>query len=161
MFAFVVISHEKGLTVVDQLRTVVRQCYGWSVPYGVSGHPSMDFSVTGEVASDYLKDRTRMLGFDLERYSGQMHGLCQEDLKDATPVFADIDPFTLALDPDKAEEKITCRTKAILAVDVFGHPADWDRLEALAKKYRLALVEDSADAIGSQYRGRRAGSCGD
>ena len=81
--------------------------------------------------------------------------------QNATPVFADIDPFTLALDPDKAEEKITCRTKAILAVDVFGHPADWDRLEALAKKYRLALVEDSAEAIGSQYRGRPAGSFGD
>ncbi len=79
----------------------------------------------------------------------------------AQPVFADIDPFTLALDPDRAEECITPKTKAILAVDVFGHPAPWDRLEALAARYNLALIEDAAEAIGSKYQGRSAGSFGD
>ena len=79
----------------------------------------------------------------------------------ATPVFADIDPCTLALDPDLVGECITPRTRAILAVDVFGHPAQWDRLEALAEQYGLALIEDSAEAIGAGFRGRPAGSFGD
>jgi perosamine synthetase len=79
----------------------------------------------------------------------------------ATPVFADIDPLTLALDPARVEERITPRTKAVLAVDVFGHPADWDALEALARRHGLALVEDSAESIGARYRGRPAGGFGD
>lgn len=89
VFGFVVVSYEKGLTAVDQMRTAVRQCYGWSMPYGVSAHPTSDFSVTGEVASDHLKQRTTMLGWDLERYSGTIHTLFKDDLRDATPGFAD------------------------------------------------------------------------
>jgi perosamine synthetase len=79
----------------------------------------------------------------------------------ATPVFVDIDPLTLAIDPARIEEKITPRTKAILAVDVFGHPAKWDALAGIAARHGLKLVEDSAEAIGSTYRGRRAGGLGD
>jgi perosamine synthetase len=79
----------------------------------------------------------------------------------ATPVFADIDPMTLCIDSDDVERRITDRTKAVLAVDVFGHPADWERLEAVAERHGLGLIEDSAESIGSGYRGRKAGSFGD
>lgn len=80
---------------------------------------------------------------------------------DARPVFVDIDPQTLCIDPDAVESAITPRTKAILGVDVFGHPAEWDRLEEIADRNGLALIEDSAESIGTVYKGRRAGSFGD
>jgi len=79
----------------------------------------------------------------------------------AKPVFADIDENTLNIDPDKIEKKITKKTKAILAVDVFGHPADWDKLQRIAKKHKLFLIEDSAEALGSEYRGKKCGGFGD
>ncbi|MFC2081631.1 DegT/DnrJ/EryC1/StrS family aminotransferase [Candidatus Bipolaricaulota bacterium] len=78
----------------------------------------------------------------------------------ATPVFVDIDPNTLCIDPEKIEAAITPRTKAILAVDVFGHPADWPALERIAAKHRLVLIEDSAESLGSELNGRRCGSFG-
>jgi perosamine synthetase len=77
------------------------------------------------------------------------------------PVFVDIDPQTLTLDVRQIEQNITQRTKAILAVDVFGHPAEWDELERIAQKYHLKLIEDSAEALGAEYKGRKAGSFGD
>lgn len=79
----------------------------------------------------------------------------------ATPVFADIDPLTLSLDPDEVKAKLTSRTRAILAVDVFGHPARWDELREIAIEHDLALVEDSAESIGSTYRGRPTGGLAD
>lgn len=79
----------------------------------------------------------------------------------ATPVFVDIEAQTLNIDVTKIEEKITKKTKAILAVDVFSHPADWDALKYLAKKYNLFLIEDSAEALGSEYKGKKCGSFGD
>jgi perosamine synthetase len=79
----------------------------------------------------------------------------------ARPVFVDIEPFTLNIDPSLVEKAITHRTKAILAVDVFGHPVQWDRLSALAEAYHLRLIEDSAEALGSEYHGQRCGSFGD
>src|SRR3990167_4274752 len=79
----------------------------------------------------------------------------------AKPVFVDIDKNTLNIDVSKIEEKITKKTKAILAVDVFSHPADWDALEKIAKKHNLFLIEDSAEALGSTYYGKPCGSFGD
>lgn len=79
----------------------------------------------------------------------------------AKPVFVDIDEKTLNIDISKIEEKITNRTKAILAVDLFGHPADWETLQKIAKKYNLFLIEDSAEALGSEYKSRKCGSFGD
>lgn len=78
----------------------------------------------------------------------------------ATPIFADIDPETLCIDPTAVERAITPRTKAILAVDVFGHPADWPALEAIAAERGFALIEDAAEALGSDRGGRRCGSFG-
>ena len=86
----------------------------------------------------------------------------------ARPIFVDIDPKTLNIDPDKVEETCTrvhvhtcTRIKAILAVDVFGHPADWDKLQEIVDKYNLKLIEDSAEALGAEYKGKKAGSFGD
>jgi len=72
----------------------------------------------------------------------------------ARPVFVDIDSKTLNIDVDRIEEVITKRTRAILAVDVFGHPANWDKLKEIAKHYNLKLIEDSAEAFGAEYKER-------
>jgi perosamine synthetase len=74
----------------------------------------------------------------------------------ARPVFVDIEPKTLNIDPELIEAAITPRTKAILAVDVFGHPAEWDRLKEIADKHGLRLIEDSAEALGAEWRNVRS-----
>ena len=78
----------------------------------------------------------------------------------ATPVFADIDPRTLNLDPAAVEAAITARTRAILAVDIFGYPAEYAELEAIAERCGLVLVEDACEALGAEYKGRPVGSLG-
>jgi perosamine synthetase len=78
----------------------------------------------------------------------------------ATPVFADIDPGTLNLDPAAVEAAITPRTKAIVAVDIFGYPCELDPLLALCERYGLALVEDACEALGARYKGKPIGSHG-
>jgi perosamine synthetase len=77
------------------------------------------------------------------------------------PVFVDIEPDTLNIDPALVAKAVTPRSKAILAVDIFGHPARWDKLTELAEIDRLKLIEDSAEAIGSEFHGHRCGSFGD
>jgi len=79
----------------------------------------------------------------------------------AKPVFTDICRDTLNIDPDNIEDKINKKTKAILAVDVFGHPAEWGRIKRIAKKYNLYLIEDSAEALGSEYKGKKCGTFAD
>jgi dTDP-4-amino-4,6-dideoxygalactose transaminase len=79
----------------------------------------------------------------------------------ATPVFVDIDPVTYNMDPAQIEAKITQRTKAIMPVHLYGQMADMDAIMAIAKKHNLVVIEDAAQAIGSEYKGRRAGSIGD
>ncbi|MES2103228.1 MAG: DegT/DnrJ/EryC1/StrS aminotransferase family protein [Pseudomonadota bacterium] len=79
----------------------------------------------------------------------------------ATPVFADIDPRTHNIDLDKVEAVITPRTRAIIPVHMCGLPCDMDKLYALAKKHKLRVVEDAAQAIGSTWKGKRIGSFGD
>ena len=79
----------------------------------------------------------------------------------ARPVFVDIDPLTLNIDVNLIEERITAKTRAILAVDIFGYPAEWSKLEQLAKKHHLKLVEDSCEALGAEYKGRKAGTFGE
>lgn len=76
----------------------------------------------------------------------------------ARPVFADVCPDTLNLDPAKAASSITSRTRAIFPVDYAGHPADLDPLLNLAAKHGLIVVEDACHALGATYRGRRTGS---
>jgi len=79
----------------------------------------------------------------------------------ATPVFADIDPLTRNLDLDKVEAAITPRTKAIIPVYLSGLPLDMDRLYAVAAKHNLRVVEDAAQAFGSEWKGKRIGAFGD
>jgi len=79
----------------------------------------------------------------------------------ATPVFVDIEPETLCIDPALIERAITPRTKAILAVDVFGHPAELPAIEEIARAHGLRLIEDSAESLGSTLGGRPCGSFGD
>ncbi len=81
--------------------------------------------------------------------------------ENAKPVFVDIKPDTYNIDVSLIEDAITERTKAIIGVDVFGQPADWEKLTAIADKHNLYLIEDSAEAIGSEYKGKPAGSFGD
>lgn len=78
-----------------------------------------------------------------------------------TPVFVDIDRLTLNIDPDKIEEKITEKTRAILPVHLMGKPAEMDSILKIARKYNLYVVEDAAEAHGAVYKGRNIGSLGD
>ncbi|MBM4430525.1 MAG: UDP-4-amino-4,6-dideoxy-N-acetyl-beta-L-altrosamine transaminase [Chloroflexi bacterium] len=78
-----------------------------------------------------------------------------------TPIFADVDPDTLLLDPAQVETKITSRTKAIMAVDYAGQPCDYDALRAIANRYGLILVADACHALGGSYKGRPVGSLTD
>jgi perosamine synthetase len=78
-----------------------------------------------------------------------------------TPVFADVDPDTLLIDPDKVEEKITHRTKAIVSVDYAGQPCDYDALKRIADRYGVTIIADSCHALGAEYKGRPAGSLAD
>jgi perosamine synthetase len=81
-------------------------------------------------------------------------------LEGATPVFADIDPRTLNLDPAAVEAAVTERTKAIVAVDIFGYPCELDELRAIADRHGLTLIDDSCEALGAEYKGRPLGSHG-
>ena len=78
----------------------------------------------------------------------------------ATPVFADVDPRTLNLDQSALEAAITPRTKAVVAVDMFGYPCELDEIRAICSRHGLALIEDAAEALGAEYRGRPVGSHG-
>jgi perosamine synthetase len=83
----------------------------------------------------------------------------------ATPVFAEIDPVTLNLDPASVEASITSRTRAVLAVHRFGVPAEMDAIEAIARRHGLTVIEDACEAVGAKYGegagARRAGAFGD
>ena len=79
------------------------------------------------------------------------------------PIFADIDPNTFCLDPKKVEKKITKKTKAILLVDINGHPSDIKKFKTISKKYNLKLIVDAAQSIGARYKkeNKFAGTIGD
>ena len=79
----------------------------------------------------------------------------------ATPVFVDSEPRTWNIDTEKIEEKITGRTKAIIAMHTYGCPADMDRINEIARKHNLKVIEDAAESHGATYKGRRTGGLGD
>jgi perosamine synthetase len=79
----------------------------------------------------------------------------------ARPVFIDSEPVTGNLDPAKIEELITPKTRGVIAVHLFGHPADMDAIRAITTRHNLFLIEDAAEAHGALYRGAQAGSLGD
>jgi NAD(P)H-dependent FMN reductase len=79
-FGYICTSHEKGLTVMDQMRTAVRQCYGWSLPYGISVNGSEDFNEEGEVINNLLYKRLKMLARDIVVYAKLIRGQFLQDL---------------------------------------------------------------------------------
>ncbi len=79
----------------------------------------------------------------------------------AKPVFVDIDPDYHTMDPSAMERAITPRTRAVMPVHLFGQPADMDPIADVARRYKLAVIEDACQAHGAGYKGRRAGSIGD
>ena len=85
LFGYVCASHEKGLTVMDQMRTAVRQCYGWSMPYGVSVHGEHDIGPEGSVTNPRVEKRLRMLGRDVVTYGTLLREQFVRDLHDDDP----------------------------------------------------------------------------
>lgn len=79
----------------------------------------------------------------------------------ASPVFVDIDAFNLCLDPTLIEQAITSKTKAIMPVHLYGHPADMVQINQIAKKHNLLVIEDAAEAHGATIEGKKVGSWGD
>jgi dTDP-4-amino-4,6-dideoxygalactose transaminase len=82
-------------------------------------------------------------------------------LSGATPVFVDVDPRTYTMDPNRLEERITTRTKAVVPVHLFGQTADMDPILQVARRHGLTVIEDACQAHGAEYGGRRAGSLAD
>ncbi len=78
----------------------------------------------------------------------------------ATPVFADVEPDTWCMDPDSFRKRITSRTRAVMPVHLWGHPAEMDEINVIAREHGLFVIEDAAPSIGSTYHGRRTGSLG-
>lgn len=85
LFGYIVASHEKGLTVMDQMRTAVRQCYGWSMPYGVSINGEQDFGENNEIANAKLTKRLQMMSRDLIVYGKLIPGQFMRDLGSSDP----------------------------------------------------------------------------
>lgn len=78
----------------------------------------------------------------------------------AKPVFVDIDPVTMNIDPDKIEAAITAKTKAMVIVDIFGKPAEWDKIKKIAADRNIPIIEDSCEALGAEYKGTKCGNFG-
>jgi dTDP-4-amino-4,6-dideoxygalactose transaminase len=81
--------------------------------------------------------------------------------RSATPVFVDVEPDTLNLDPARIEAAVTPKTKAMIPVDFAGHPCDLDRILEIGRRHQLVVIEDAAHSIGAEYRGRRVGGIAD
>lgn len=79
----------------------------------------------------------------------------------ATPVFVDIDPDSWCIAPHAIEKAITKKTKAIMLVHTFGHPAEMDKIMEIAKKHKLYVIEDAAPSLGAEFKGRKVGTFGD
>ena len=76
----------------------------------------------------------------------------------ATPVFADVEPHTLTIDPEQVLSRISSRTKAVLPVDYAGHPAELDEIARIAERHGMIVIEDACHALGAKYKSRRVGS---
>jgi len=89
VFGYLCASHEKGLTAMDQMRTVVRQCYGWSLPYGVAVHGDEDFDANADIKNEAAGRRLRMLGRDIRVYGTVLREQFARDVaSDALDTFA-------------------------------------------------------------------------
>jgi perosamine synthetase len=82
-------------------------------------------------------------------------------MQGAKPIFVDIDEDTYNIDPDKIEENISKKTIAILPVDLYGHPAEYDKLIKIAERYNVKIIEDACQSINAEYKGKKVGSFAD
>jgi len=80
LFGTIAASHEKGLTVMDQVRTAIRQCYGWSLPYGIGFNGDEDFEKSGALKNERLGARAKMMGHDMVKYGALLHKQFESDL---------------------------------------------------------------------------------
>ena len=128
-------------------------------------HHQCKYGIAGANGTATLEIGIRALDFDVGdeiiapayTYVGSVTCMLQNNL---VPIFVDVDRNTYNIDPDRIEEAITDRTRAIMAVHFGGQPADLDRIMSIAEKHGLAVIEDAAHAHGCEWRGKKAGSFG-
>lgn len=124
--------------------------YGVAVTNGTAAlHVGLAALGIGPGDEVIIPDATMVSCMDVVLYTG------------ATPVFVDVDPGTWTIDPDLVERAITPKTRAIMPVHTYGHPAEMDRLLRIGRAHDVAIIEDAAEAHGSTYRGKRVGALGD
>lgn len=139
---------------VAELEEKIADYHGVSAAIGVASgtdalHISLDASGIGEGDEVITTPFTFFATAEAIIYTG------------ATPVFVDTEPDTLNINASKIEEKITGRTKAIIPVHIFGHPAEMAMIQKIARKYNLKVIEDCAQAFGAAINGKKVGSFGD
>ncbi len=134
----------------ERFSKVVRAAHGVATSSGTAAlHVSLAALGIGPGDEVIVPDFTMVACLDTVLYVG------------ATPVFVDVDPHTWTLDPVATEAAITPRTRAIMPVHIYGHPVDMDALRRTARVHDLAVVEDAAEAHGSEFRGVPVGALGD
>jgi dTDP-4-amino-4,6-dideoxygalactose transaminase len=149
------LSYGKFLKTFEQKFALAHDCpYGFMVNSGTSAL-SLSLACLKEVGE--WKDGDQVICPALTFISSS-NAIIMQNLE---PVFVDVDPRTYNLDPDKVEEKITPKTRAILVVHQFGLPAEMDPLMDIASKHRLNLIEDSCETLFARYKSRSVGSFGD
>jgi len=162
------ISNESLLNVKDCLETSFvssESPYVSKFEEKFSSYVNCDYGCTTNSGTSALHLSLEVLGITkgdeviLPNYSG-VYASIATLLVGATPIYVDID-HTWTIDPLKIESKITSKTKAIIPVHINGNPSDMDKINLLAKKYNLYVIEDAAQAIGSTYRNKKVGSLGD
>ncbi len=139
---------------VSSFESAFAKCFGF--PYAVGVNSGSDALYLSLIASGIGKgDEVITSPFT---YIASADSISQTG---ARPVFVDIDPVTLTINPRLLEAVITKRTKAVVVVHLFGYPADMTRIMKIARKHDLIIIEDAAQAVGAKYRGRNIGSFGD
>jgi dTDP-4-amino-4,6-dideoxygalactose transaminase len=138
---------------VDQLETAFENYHGRRFALAVNG---------GTSALDLAMLAAGVQPGDEVLVSTYVYGACVGCIlhANAIPVFVDIDPDRFTIDPAEIERNVTPRTRAILAVHMFGHPCDMDPIMDIAERHGLAVIEDCAQAHGGLYKGRKVGSIG-
>lgn len=124
------------------------------------------FAVGVASGTDALELSLRALGINTEdevittpfTFIATVEAICQVGAK---PVFADIEPGSFVINPELVRKKITQKTKAIIPVHIYGHPCDMDKILKIAKEYNLKIIEDCAQAIGSEYKAKKVGTFGE
>ncbi len=134
----------------DQFASYCRATYGVACSSGTAAlHLALESMDVGPGDEVLIPDFTLIVSANTVCWTG------------ARPVPVDVEPDTWCMDPRRIEEKITSRTKAIMVVHMYGHPADMGAIMAIAKRHHLRVIEDCAQAVGAEVHGRRVGAIGD